>query len=132
MLVRSAFEYSVVRVVPRVDREEFVNAGIILYCDKRALLRARIELDEARLLALWPATDLVLVRRHLAAIPRICAGDPAGEMVARLPVTERWRWLVSERSTTLQASPSHGVLGTSADEILDHLVATVVRILPAS
>jgi hypothetical protein len=91
----SSFEYAVVRVVPRVERGEQVNAGVILFCLERDFLAARIGLDEPRLLALWPETDLELVRQHLAAIPKVCAGAPDGGPIARLSLRERFHWLVA-------------------------------------
>ena len=83
MPAQSSFDYAIVRVVPRVERGEFINAGVILFCLERDFLAARVELDEPRLRALWPATDVDLVRQHLQAIPRICAGSPdAGPSVS--------------------------------------------------
>ena len=74
-----SFDYAVIRVVPRVDREEFLNAGVILFCLQKDFLAARVQVDEARLRALWPDVDVDLIRQHLEAIPRICAGDPDGK-----------------------------------------------------
>ena len=102
-----SFDYAVVRVAPRVDREEFVNAGVIVICAERRFLDARIHIDEARLLALWPSLDLALVRQHLEAIPRICAGDESSGAIARMTQKERFHWLTSPRSTIIQVSPVH-------------------------
>jgi hypothetical protein len=127
---RSAFEYAVVRVVPHVEREEFVNAGVILSCRLRDYLAARVELDEARLLALAPDADVALVRRHLDAIPRICAGGAGAGPIGLLPLDERWHWLVAARSTILQTSPAHvGVCVAPAtpDAVLARIVDKVVR-----
>ena len=121
--MRCPFDYAVVRVVPHVEREEFVNAGVILFCESRDFLASRVELDEARLLALAPDVDLDLVRRHLEAIPRVCEGKGA---IGRLTIRERWRWLVAPRSTIVQTSPAHGGLG-EPEEALEHLMARVVR-----
>ena len=110
----SSFDYAVVRVVPRVERGEFINAGVILFCLERDFLAARVEVDEARLRALWPEIDLELVRQHLEAIPRICAGSPDGGPIARLSLRERFHWLVAPRSTMLQVSPVHAGLCESA------------------
>src|SRR4030088_17199 len=93
------FEYAVVRVVPRVEREEFVNAGVILYCRALDFLGARVEVDGARLGALWPGGALDLVRQHLEAIPRICSGGPEGGPIARLSPRDRFNWLTAPRST---------------------------------
>jgi hypothetical protein len=99
-----SFDYAVVRVAPRVDREEFVNAGVIVICTEKRFLDARIHIDEARLLALWPALDLALVRQHLEAIPRIAAGDESAGAIARMSQKERFHWLTSPRSTIIQVS----------------------------
>jgi hypothetical protein len=116
-----------VRVVPAVEREEFVNAGVILFCDTRDFLGARIALDEARLLAIAPDVDLPLVRRHLEAIPRICEGGPAAGPIGGLPRRERWRWLVSPRSSILQTSAPHAGLSDAPEDFLTHLVDSLVR-----
>ena len=107
MPVPSSFDYAVVRVVPRVERGEFINAGVIVFCLERRFLAARVRVDEARLKALWPEIDVELVRRHLEAIPKIAAGDPAAGPIARLSLRERFHWLVSPRSTIIQVSEVH-------------------------
>jgi hypothetical protein len=122
-----AFEYAIVRVVPRVEREEFINAGAIVFCEARGFLRARVDLDDARLLALEPDSDLALVRQHLEAIVRICDGDPADGPIAELPLRERWRWLVAPRSTILQTSAPHSGMCQAPDQALSRLVETLVR-----
>jgi hypothetical protein len=112
----SSFDYAVIRVVPRVEREEFLNAGIVLFCLQQRFLEARIHIDEQRLLALWPKLDLNLVRNHLEAFPRICAGDPSAGPISQLTQRERFHWLVSPRSTIIQISPVHtGLCDTPAD-----------------
>ena len=121
-----AFEYAVVRVVPRVEREEFINAGVIVFCDAEDYLAARVELDEARLLALYPDADVALIRRHLEAIPRLCEGGPAAGPIGALPIRERWRWLTSPKSTILQTSPAHAGLTRALEEVLDRLLSEVV------
>ncbi|MCU1222610.1 MAG: hypothetical protein JWQ42_703 [Edaphobacter sp.] len=110
MPVPSSFDYAVVRVVPRVERGEFINAGVIVFCLEHRFLEARVQVDEARLKALWPEVDLELVRKHLEAIPRICAGDVTAGPIARLSQRERFHWLVSPRSTIIQVSPVHSGL----------------------
>jgi hypothetical protein len=124
---RCSFDYAIVRVVPNVAREEFVNAGAILFCTARDFLAARIALDEARLLALAPDADVPLVQRHLEAIPRICDGGPDAGPIGRMPRRERWRWLVAPRSTVVQISPPHGGIGASPEEALARLIDTMVR-----
>jgi hypothetical protein len=117
--VSSSFDYSVVRVVPRVERGEFINAGVIVFCLEHKFLEARVLVDEARLRALWPEVDVDLVRRHLEAIPKVAAGDPSAGPIARLSQRERFHWLVSPRSTIIQVSPVHTGLceGVPADAI---------------
>lgn len=117
----ASFDYAVIRVVPRVERQEFINAGVIVFCLEKRYLEARIRVDEPRLRALWPEIDVDLVRQHLEAVVRICAGDPAAGPIARLPQRERFHWLVSARSTILQPSPVHTGLCDSTDSILDRL-----------
>jgi Protein of unknown function (DUF3037) len=127
VLARCSFSYAVVRVVPHVEREEFLNSGVIVFCGAIDYLAARIELDETRLLAMAPDADPALVRRHLEAIPRICAGEPRGGPIGRLPLRERWRWLVAPRSTILQTSPAHAGLCEKPDEELGRLFERVVQ-----
>jgi hypothetical protein len=124
---RCSFDYAIVRVVPSVEREEFINAGVIVFCHDRELLAARIELDEERLRALAPDVDLPLVRRHLEAIERICAGGPAAGPIGQLPLRERWHWLVAPRSTILQFSAPHTGLCEAPEEWLERLLDRVVR-----
>jgi hypothetical protein len=116
-----SFDYAVLRVVPRVDREEFVNAGVIVFCAEQPFLGARVHIDESRLKALWPALDVDLVRQHLEAVPRICAGDPSAGAIARLAPRERFHWLVAPRSTIIQVSPVHSGLCESPLEALERL-----------
>lgn len=122
-----SYSYAIVRIVPHVEREEFVNAGVIVFCDALDYLAARVELDEPRLLALTPDVDLTVVRRHLAAIPRICAGAAEGGSIGALPLRERWHWLVAPRSTILQTSPAHTGLSEDPDGELARLFERVVR-----
>ena len=126
----SSFDYAVVRVVPRVEREEFINAGVILFCGQRDYLAARIELDEPRLRALAPAADVALIREHLAAIPRICAGGPEAGPIGKLPAKERWHWLVAPRSTVIQLSPVHSGLCADPEEALQRILDEMVWIRP--
>jgi len=120
------YDYAVVRVVPKVDREEFINAGVIVSCPELAFLDAVIKLDESRLLALDPNIDLDLVRKHLASIPKICRGGDDAGSIGQLPQRQRFHWLVAPRSTIIQTSPVHtGRCGDPA-AALEHLVATMV------
>lgn len=127
MPVPNSFDYAVVRVVPRVERGEFINAGVVLYCLAQGFLGARVELDETRLLALAPEVDVSLVREHLLALPRVCAGGPEAGPIGQLPQKERWHWLVAPRSTMLQTSPVHSGLCEDPGLALEHLMDTMVR-----
>jgi hypothetical protein len=123
----SPFQYAVVRVVPRVERGECVNAGVVLFCRQRRYLAARMALDEQRLLALAPDVDLDAVRGHLDALGRVAAGDASAGAIAALPASERFHWLVAPSSTIIQCSPVHtGLTGDPAAE-LERLVARLVR-----
>lgn len=124
-----AYEWAVVRVVPRVERCEFVNAGVLVYCRALDYLAAGVELDEARALALDPSLDVDAVRRHLDSVRSLCAGEPrTGDNGAR-PPGERFRWLVAPRSTVVQAGPVHtGLTDDPAGELarlLDRMVRPV-------
>jgi len=122
------YSYAIVRVVPRVERGECVNVGIVLFVRERRHLAARIELDSARLLALAPDLDLALVERHLASFQAICEGGPAGGPLADLPPAERFHWLTAPRSTIIQTSPAH--VGRTLDPAaeLDRLLDAYVRL----
>lgn len=126
MPAHRSFDYAVVRVVPHVEREEFVNAGVILHCHEAAFLAARIELSEALLLALAPDADVATVRRHLDAIPRICAGGPDAGPIGELPLRERWSWLVAPRSTVIQTSAPHVGLCDAPESALERLLDKMV------
>jgi hypothetical protein len=121
------YDYAILRVVPRVERGEFVNAGIILSCDIERILRARIELDETMLLALDAAVDLELVRSTLASIPAICAGGVQAGEIGKLTPRERFHWLVAPRSTIVQTSPVHTGQCTDIEAVLDHLMKRMIR-----
>jgi len=123
---RNQFQYAVIRVVPRVERGEFLNAGVVLLCRPRPFLGARVALDEARLRAIDPDADPATIRPHLAAIERIAAGDPAAGAIAQLTPPERFHWLVAPSSTVIQPSEVHtGICDDPAAE-LDHLFARLV------
>jgi hypothetical protein len=123
-----SFDYAIVRVVPRVEREEFVNAGVILFCLERDFLAAKVEVNAPRLRALWPEIDLDLVGQHLGAIPRICAGSPDAGPIARLSLRERFHWLVAPRSTMLQVSPVHSGMCEEPERALAELFDQTVRL----
>ena len=120
------FDYAVVRVVPRVERGEFVNAGVIVSCPSRGYLKARVELDAGRLAAIDPSADVETVGRHLAAIPRICEGGAAAGPIGLLPQRARFHWLVAPRSTVIQTSPVHTGLCEDGDPVLERLFRAMV------
>ncbi len=118
----ATFDYALLRVVPRVERQEFINAGVVVFCLEKRYLDARIHLDPARLKALWPEADPDLVREHLEAIPRICAGDATAGPIAKLSQRERFHWLTAPRSTIIQPSPVHTGVCDNTGGVLDRLV----------
>ncbi len=120
------FAYAIVRVVPRVDRGESMNAGIVLLCRPKRFLGARVALDEARLQALDPTCCPADVWSHLDAIEKIAAGNPAGGPIAALAQPERYHWLVAPSSTIIQPSEAHTGLTADPAAMLDHLFATLV------
>jgi hypothetical protein len=122
------YSYAIVRVVPRVERGECLNVGVVLFARNRRFLAARIELDTARLLALAPWLDVALIRRHLDAFLALCAGDPAGGPLAALPPAERFHWLTAPRSTVIQTSPAHVGRCDDPQRALDSLFDALVRL----
>ena len=126
------YDYAVIRVVPRVERGEFINAGVILSCAERSTLHACIELDEPRLLALDPGADVAGLRAALAALPVICAGGAAAGALGKLSVRERFHWLVAPRSTSLQTSPVHTGRGTDLAQTMERLMQRIVRTVGAA
>ena len=122
----SLYDYALVRLVPCVEREEFINVGVILFCPTRRYLSALVHLDEQRALALDPQIDLQEVRQHLDAIPMICAGGKEAGYVGQLSQSERFHWLVSPRSTIIQTSPVHSGLCEDPETTLQHLFKTMV------
>jgi hypothetical protein len=126
--MQSSFDYATIRVVPRVDREEFINAGVILFCKERRFLQARVTLYPERLKALWPESDIDLVQLHLMAFSKICDGDPAAGPIARLSQAERFHWLVSPRSTTVQVSAVHTGLCQDPEIAFERLFQQLVAV----
>ncbi len=127
MLEQNSFDYAIVRVVPRVEREEFVNAGVILFCLEQRFLEARVHFEEPRLRALWPDIEIDVVRKHLEAFPNICTGDPSAGPIAKLSQRERFHWLVAPRSTIIQVSPVHNGLCENPEKTLERLVRELLR-----
>jgi Protein of unknown function (DUF3037) len=122
-----AYDYAVVRVVPRVERGECINIGVIVSCPARDYLQARIEIDEPRLQALDATLDLEAIRRHAASIPAICDGGDSAGPIGRLTQRERFHWLVAPRSTIIQLSPVHTGRCSDPALVLDQLLDKLVR-----
>ena len=122
----NSYDYAIVRVVPCVERGEYINAGVILFCRTRRFLDALIYLDIPRLTTLYPAVDLDMVQRHLDIIPLVCAGSAEAGAIGQLSQSERFHWLVSPRSTIIQTSPAHSGLSTDPAATLEHLLKTMV------
>jgi hypothetical protein len=122
-----SYEYALLRVVPRVDRGESINAGVVLYCQGLDFLGARIALDEHRLRALDPAVDAGAVRAALGAVVAVCEGAPSAGPAGTGPPGTRFRWLTAPRSTIVQPGPVHGGLTDDPAALLEHLVDSLVR-----
>lgn len=120
------YDYAVIRVVPNVERGEFINCGVILYARTLKFLGARIHVDERRLLALFPGLDVEMVREHLVVIPAICEGADDAGPIAKLGQSERFNWLVAPRSAVIQFSPVHTGITTDAAAALGRLMALMV------
>jgi hypothetical protein len=127
---RSSLEYCVLRVVPDIERAEFLNTGVVLICRQSRYLGCRIQLDHDRLRSLWPqisAETIDLIEQHLALIPLICAGDDTGGPIARLGLGERWHWLTAPASTIVQPGPVHTGLADDPGAELDRLFTRLVQ-----
>jgi len=124
---RSPFSYAVLRVVPRIERGERFNAGVVLFCRQRGFLGAKVELDERRLAALAPGTSAGDVRAHLEALASVAAGDSDAGAIAGLPASERFGWLVAPSSTVIQPSRVHTGLTDDPVATLDALFRELVE-----
>lgn len=122
-----SFDYAVYRVVPRAEREEFVNAGVVLFCLELDFLEVRIELDRARVQALFPGADLALIEDHLNAVRTIATGGEGSGPIGKLSIRERFHWLVAPRSTVLQVSAVHTGLCESPERAIEQLMTSMVR-----
>ena len=120
------FEYAVIRIVPRVEREEFLNVGVVLYCSGQKFLQAKFELDKQRLAAFSDKLDIAEVEDYLNAFERICNGDKDSGAIGKLPIAERFRWLTATRSTVVQTSKVHPGLCDDATEMLERLYSQMV------
>jgi len=125
--VSNLFEYALLRVVPRVEREEFINAGVVLYCAVANFLDARVHLDADRLRALDPCLDHVTVLAHLEVARLVCAGGPEAGAIGLLPPGQRFGWLVAPRSTVVQPSPVHTGFAADPEQALEHLLQVMVH-----
>jgi hypothetical protein len=123
---REEFQYALWRVVPRVERGECFNAGVVLFCRRHRFLAARTHLDKARLRALAPDVDPAAIERHLATLERIAAGDGEAGPIARMEQSERFHWLVAPSSTVVQPSPVHTGFCDDPQGELDRLFASLV------
>jgi Protein of unknown function (DUF3037) len=117
----NSFDYAVIRVVPLTEREEFFNAGVIVFCPQRQFLGARVHLDEEKLYALAPGLEADEVRQRLDALVKIAAGDSTAGPIAQLPQRARFHWLVSPRSTLIQLSPVHSGICDEPDAVMGRL-----------
>ncbi|MFT6866658.1 MAG: hypothetical protein ACJA08_001493 [Cyclobacteriaceae bacterium] len=121
------FEYATIRLIPKVERGEFVNIGSILYCSGERFLQCVFHWDEARMLALFPDVDIVLVKDYTRSFELICEGSKAGGGIAEFAIAERFRWLTATRSTIIQGSPVHTGYTKDARATLEKLHADLVK-----
>ncbi|HVF81262.1 MAG TPA: DUF3037 domain-containing protein [Flavisolibacter sp.] len=126
MQEKRLFEYAIIRVVPRVEREEFFNVGIIIYCRYSRFLRCLYKLDEERLKVFYPGADAAEIENNLASFERICRGGKGSGPIGQLDVASRFRWLTATRSTIVQSSKVHPGFCTDADETLQRLFTQLV------
>jgi hypothetical protein len=127
MQEKHVFEYAVIRIVPRVEREEFLNAGVILYCPAQGFLQTIYELPKERLQVFSADMEFSEIEERLLAFKKVCAGRAQGGIIGQLPIAARFRWLTATRSTIVQTSPVHTGLCTDAGETLIRLYAQLVR-----
>ena len=126
MQEKHLFEYAVIRIVPRVEREEFLNVGVVLYCAEQKFLQTMFELNEERITAFSSHVNIAQVEAHLCAFRQICLGDINAGPIGKLPIAERFRWLTAARSTVLQTSVVHPGLCVDAKEMLVKLYSRLV------
>jgi Protein of unknown function (DUF3037) len=120
------FEYAIIRIVPRVEREEFLNVGVILYCQQEKFLQALFTLDEDRFRALCDLSDIPELKEYLLAFEKICKGGKEGGPIGELDIASRFRWLTAARSTVVQTSKVHPGLCENAQEVLFRLYNQLV------
>ncbi|HVO73549.1 MAG TPA: DUF3037 domain-containing protein [Ignavibacteriaceae bacterium] len=122
------YDYAVIRIVPKVDREEFINAGVILFCSDKDFLKAGVVLDEKRLKIFDPGIEVELVRTHLDAIKAICEGSASAGSIGKLSRRERFHWLTSPKSTIIQTSPVHSGYCKNPSDELNELLDKMVKV----
>ena len=127
MCIRDRYEYAVIRVVPRVEREEFINVGIILFSKRKKFLRAKYMLHEAKLKMLFPEIDIGVIRENLRVYDQVCSGSRDGGPIAGLDIPERFRWLTAVRSTVIQTSRPHPGLLTDPEVTFERLFEEFVE-----
>jgi hypothetical protein len=127
MQEKNLFEYAVIRIVPRVEREEFLNVGVVLFCRELKFLHCKFDVNEVRIKAFAPHINIEQIDAYLCAFRLICEGDKAGGPIASLPMIERFRWLTAARSTMLQTSVVHSGLCADAQETLGKLYERLVK-----
>jgi hypothetical protein len=120
------FEYAVIRIVPRVEREEFLNVGVILYCRDQKFLQSLYHLNEKRIQHFCDQLDIEEVQKYLETFERICSGEITAGPIAKLPIAERFRWLTATRSTIIQTSKVHPGFTKNAEETLHKLFGQLV------
>lgn len=126
MQEKNLFEYAVLRVVPRVEREEFINVGVVVYCAKQKFLGVRFELNKEKLAAFCKETDLTVLEDNLDAFERICRGGSESGTIGKLDIASRFRWLTATRSTVVQTSRAHAGFCKDASETMQKLYAEMV------
>jgi len=128
MPTRTQFDYAIVRVVPQVERDEFINVGVILFCRNRHFLAVNFEPAWTRLQAFAPALDMADLYAHFELFSRVCEGGVGAGYIGQMSQSERFHWLVAPRSTIIQTSPAHSGLCVEPAATLEHLMATLVRL----
>lgn len=123
---KQVYEYAIIRLVPLVERGEFINIGLILLCKQKRFLKVQYTVDEQRILHFAPYVDLSLLRKHLMAFDEICAATKQAGLIGSLPVHERFRWLTAKRSTIIQCSQVHGGITQNLDALFEHLYGQYV------
>lgn len=126
MQARHMFDYAVIRAVPRVERGEFVNVGVIVWCSPQRFLKAKVHVDQEKILALDPKADIDAIKKVAAAIPIICQGGTEAGDLGKMTLNERFHWLVAPRSSSLQTSPVHMGRGADLDQSLEKIFQEMV------